>query len=142
MPQAKPFDQSKRSFLAFARFIKVLSIVALFFALPFTVFYVGLVAAIPLFIFCLANQVFIRRIKSSVPVRGKWLPTYYISAVLSGAGSAFGFWGFWWLSHGIDTPEDPVALMLYLAIFAPPIVTGLIIYSMYKWNKISQQQIR
>jgi hypothetical protein len=92
-------------------------------------------AFVPLLFFLLYNRRFIKAIKAGIALSPKDYKIFILTAILGGGGSAFGFYMFWNISHGIDTVETPFAPFLIMAVAGCPLITGWIITTSRKWQR-------
>lgn len=92
------------------KIMAIMAIIGLVISAPFVALYgLGLIVFAPLLLFFIFHRRFIKTIKSNTPFERRDYWFYVGSAILSGLGSAFGFFMFWELSHGIDSPQEPYA---------------------------------
>jgi hypothetical protein len=115
---------------------KTLAIIGLIVSAPFILLAgYGLVAFLPILFFLLYDRRFIKAIKSGIALSPKDYKIFIITAIFGGAGSAYGFYIFWEISHGVDTVETPFAPFLVMAVMGCPLITGWIIATSRKWQR-------
>jgi len=108
--------------------IKVLTIVGLVVSAPFILFVgLGFAAFAPLLGFFFVNRRFERSVNNNSALSSSDYKAYIMLALLSGAGSAFGFYMLWQLSHGVDVEETPFAPFIVMASAGGPLIKAWII---------------
>lgn len=113
--------------------IEALTIIGIIISTPFVLFLgLGLAAAVPLVLFLLAHRRWIKRLKTGIPPTSALRNAYDVFAILAGAGSAFGFFMLWGLSHGVDTVEEPFAPYIVMCVIGCPLITLLILINAHK----------
>jgi hypothetical protein len=120
--------------------VKILTIIGLVVSAPFVaVVGLGLIAFLPLLFFFIFNRRYMKNIKNNSSMQPRDYRSYRILAVLGGAGSSFGFYMFWQLSHGVDTVETPFAPFIVMAVAGCPLITIWIISMAARWQSSFKQ---